>query len=148
MAKGKYAAKHAGRVNMKPLALIMALVLTLGGVIGGTVAWLIATPDPVVNTFTYGDINIDLDETDTKLDDDNDPNTNEYEMMPGQSITMQRYLYHSFWGDGGTAIVGEVSMVNDDANDNRFYEPCGRFSAIEEDEAPEYLLCNEYPAAE
>lgn len=87
MAKGKYAAKHAGRVNMKPLALIMALVLTLGGVIGGTVAWLIATPDPVVNTFTYGDINIDLDETDTKLDDDNDPNTNEYEMMPGQSIT-------------------------------------------------------------
>lgn len=87
MAKEKYAAKHAGRVNLKPVALIMALVLLVGGVIGGTVAWLIATPDPVVNTFTYGDINIDLDETDTKLDDDNDPNTNEYEMMPGQPIT-------------------------------------------------------------
>lgn len=87
MARGKYAAKHAGRVNMKPLALIMALVLLVGGVIGGTVAWLIATPDPVVNTFTYGDINIDLDETDTQLDGDNNPNTNEYEMMPGQSIT-------------------------------------------------------------
>lgn len=69
-------------------------------------------------------------------------------VKPGESITMQRYLYHSFWGDGGTAIVGEVSMVNDDANDNRFFEPCGRFSAIEEDEAPEYLLCNEYPSAE
>lgn len=87
MAKGKYAAKHAGRVNLKPVALIMALVLLVGGVIGGTVAWLIATPDPVVNTFTYGDINIDLDETDTQLDGDNNPNTNEYEMMPGQSIT-------------------------------------------------------------
>jgi len=87
MAKGKYAAKHAGRVNMKPLALIMALVLLVGGVIGGTVAWLIATPDPVVNTFTYGDININLDETDTQLDGDSYPNTNEYEMMPGQSIT-------------------------------------------------------------
>ena len=87
MARGKYAAKHAGRVNLKPVALIMALVLLVGGVIGGTVAWLIATPDPVVNTFTYGDINIDLDETDTKLDDDNNPNTNEYEMMPGQPIT-------------------------------------------------------------
>ena len=87
MVKGKYAAKHAGRVNLKPLALIMALVLLVGGVIGGTVAWLIATPDPVVNTFTYGDINIDLDETDTQLDGDNNPNTNEYEMMPGQSIT-------------------------------------------------------------
>ena len=87
MARGKYAAKHAGRVNLKPVALIMALVLLVGGVIGGTVAWLIATPDPVVNTFTYGDINIDLDETDTQLDGDNNPNTNEYEMMPGQSIT-------------------------------------------------------------
>ena len=87
MARGKYVAKHAGRVNMKPLALILALVLTIGGVIGGTVAWLIATPDPVVNTFTYGDINIELDETDTQLDGDNNPNTNEYEMMPGQSIT-------------------------------------------------------------
>lgn len=87
MAKGKYAAKHVGRVNMKPLALIMALVLTLGGVIGGTVAWLIATPDPVVNTFTYGDINIELSETDTQLDDDSDPNTNDYKMMPGIKIT-------------------------------------------------------------
>ena len=68
-------------------------------------------------------------------------------VKPGESITMQRYLYHSFWADGGVAIVGEVSMCNDDANDNRFYEPCGRFSEIEEDEAPEYLLCNEYPKA-
>lgn len=87
MARGKYAAKHAGRFRLKPLALILALVLLVGGVIGGTVAWLIATPDPVVNTFTYGDIDITLEETDTKLDDDNDPNTNEYEMMPGQTIT-------------------------------------------------------------
>ena len=87
MARGKYVAKHAGRFNMKPVALILALVLLVGGVIGGTVAWLIATPDPVVNTFTYGDINIDLDETDTQLDGDSNPNTNEYEMMPGQSIT-------------------------------------------------------------
>ena len=68
-------------------------------------------------------------------------------VKPGESITMQRYLYHSFWADGGVAIVGEVSMCNDDANDNRFYKPCGRFAAIEEDEAPTYLLCNEYPKA-
>ena len=87
MAKGKYAAKHAARVNLKPLALIMALVLLVGGVIGGTVAWLIATPDPVVNTFTYGDINIELEETDTQLDGDNNPNTNEYKMIPGEKIT-------------------------------------------------------------
>lgn len=68
-------------------------------------------------------------------------------VLPGQSITMQRYLYHSFWGDGGTAVVGEVSMVNDDTADNRFHKPCGRFADIEEDEPAEYLLCNEYPKA-
>lgn len=87
MARGKYAAKHAGRFHLKPVVLILALVLLVGGVIGGTVAWLIATPDPVVNTFTYGDINIELDETDTQLDGDDDSTTNEYEMMPGQTIT-------------------------------------------------------------
>ena len=83
MAKGKY----SGRINMKLVALILALVLTLGGVIGGTVAWLIAAPAPVVNTFTYGDINIELDETDTGLDGDNDDNTNQYKMIPGEKIT-------------------------------------------------------------
>lgn len=68
-------------------------------------------------------------------------------VKPGESITMQRYLYHSFWGEGGVALVGEVSMVNDDTKDNRFYEPCGRFAEIDEDETAEYLLCNEYPPA-
>lgn len=73
-------------LTAKSLALILTVVLILGGVVGSTVAWLIANPDPVVNTFTYGDINIDLEETDTELDDDDDDNTNEYEMMPGQEI--------------------------------------------------------------
>lgn len=72
--------------NVRSLSLIMAVVLMLGSVIGGTVAWLIATPDPVVNTFTYGDINITLTETDTKLDADDNNNTNTYKMVPGQTI--------------------------------------------------------------
>ena len=68
-------------------------------------------------------------------------------LNPGESITMQRYLYHTFWGDGGDAVVGEVSMVNDDTKDNRFLEKLPRFAEIEEDEKPEFLLCNEYPKA-
>ena len=48
---------------------------------------------------------------------------------------------------GGDVLLGEVSMCNDDENDNRFYEPIGRFPKIEEDEAPYRLLCNEYPDA-
>lgn len=72
--------------GMKAIAMLLSLVLVFVGVIGGTVAWLIAESDEVVNTFTYGDINLDLDETDTELDDDNDPDTNDYEMLPGAEI--------------------------------------------------------------
>ena len=66
---------------------------------------------------------------------------------PGESITMHPGLYHSFWGEEGkgTVLVGEVSRVNDDNTDNRFYETVGRFPAIEEDEPAIHLLGNEYP---
>lgn len=66
-------------------------------------------------------------------------------LEPGQSITMQQGLYHSFWGQEGhgKVLVGEVSMCNDDVNDNRFWEPTGRFSEIEEDVPAEFLLANE-----
>lgn len=68
-----------------------------------------------------------------------------FRLKPGQSVTYEPYLYHTFWAEGGTCLVGEVSMVNDDAADNRFYEPIGRFPEIEEDEPAEHLLCTEYP---
>lgn len=47
----------------KSFALILALVLVVGCVVGGTVAWLTATSDTVTNTFSVGDINITLAET-------------------------------------------------------------------------------------
>ena len=70
-------------------------------------------------------------------------------LHPGQSITIYPYLYHDFEVEPGTGAVllGEVSQVNDDANDNRFNPPVGRFPAIEEDEEPYRLLCTEYPKA-
>lgn len=68
-------------------------------------------------------------------------------LKPGESISLQTGMYHSFWAEGGKTLVGEVSMVNDDVTDNRFYEPMGRFPTIEEDEKPLYLLGNEYPSA-
>jgi len=63
----------------------------------------------------------------------------------GESISLEPRVYHQFWAEKGTVVVGEVSQVNDDNTDNRFYEPVGRFPAIEEDEMPLHLLCNEYP---
>lgn len=67
-------------------------------------------------------------------------------LQPGQSITLTPYLFHRFWGEQGkgTVIVREVSMCNDDANDNCFYDKVGRFPDIEDDEKPFKLLCNEY----
>lgn len=66
-------------------------------------------------------------------------------LSPGESITLPTRLYHTFWGEDERVLVGEVSMVNDDARDNRFYEPTGRFPEIEEDEPPLYLLVGDYP---
>lgn len=69
-------------------------------------------------------------------------------LTPGESITLTPRLYHAFYGEKGSkkVLLGEVSKVNDDATDNRFYKPLKRYTQIEEDEAPYRLLCNEYPA--
>ncbi len=68
-------------------------------------------------------------------------------LKPGQSITIPPRLYHMFWAEGEKCLAWEVSMVNDDNIDNRFYEEQLRFTRIEEDEDPHHLLCNEYPVA-
>lgn len=70
-------------------------------------------------------------------------------LTPGESITIPPYMYHDFIvpETGGSVLLGEVSMCNDDENDNCFYEPIGRFPEVEEDELPYRLLCNEYPEA-
>lgn len=67
-------------------------------------------------------------------------------LKPGESITLPPGLYHKFWGESGfgTVLLGEVSTVNDDTVDNRFYESVGRFPSIDEDEPPRYLLSFEY----
>lgn len=63
-------------VSVKAFVAILALVLALGCAAGGTFAWLVTKTDPVVNTFTYGDINITLGET----------TGNDYKIIPGVNI--------------------------------------------------------------
>jgi len=65
-------------------------------------------------------------------------------LTPGESITLGPGQYHEFWGVGERVLIGEVSKVNDDATDNRFHGPVGRFPDIAEDEAPLHLLVNDY----
>lgn len=64
----------------------------------------------------------------------------------GESVTLTPGCYHAFWAEGGTVVAGEVSSVNDDATDNFFVEPIGRFAEVEEDEAPYRLLVSDYAA--
>jgi len=67
-------------------------------------------------------------------------------LTPGESICLEQGMYHRFYGEQGKGkvLVGEVSSVNDDDTDNCFYEPVGRFPAIEEDEDPLHLLVSDY----
>ncbi|HAZ03728.1 MAG: D-lyxose/D-mannose family sugar isomerase [Bacteroidetes bacterium GWF2_42_66] len=67
-------------------------------------------------------------------------------LTPGESICLEQGMYHRFYGEAekGKVLVGEVSMVNDDAADNCFYESIGRFPVIEEDEQPVHLLVSDY----
>ena len=62
-------------MKKKILALTLGFALALDLGIGGTVAWLTAQTDSVVNTFTVGDINITLAETAT-----------DFKMVPGNEI--------------------------------------------------------------
>ncbi len=64
-------------MKKKATIAVVALALVLCFAIGGTLAWLVDKSDAVVNTFTYGDINIDLSES----------TGNEYKMIPGNNIT-------------------------------------------------------------
>ena len=68
-------------------------------------------------------------------------------LNPGQSITLVPGCYHRFYGlaGKGSVLVGEVSDVNDDNTDNRFFEPLGRFPEIREDEPVLYPLWKEIP---
>lgn len=63
----------------------------------------------------------------------------------GNSITLTPYIYHEFSAvkEKGDLIVGEVSRVNDDANDNHF-NPSIDLRPIEEDEPARYQLCGGY----
>ncbi len=67
-------------------------------------------------------------------------------LKPGESITLHQGLYHKFYGETGKGkvLVGEVSSVNNDHNDNHFYTEVGRFPEIEEDTPPNYLLTGDY----
>lgn len=73
---GRHTIRRRRSVSGRAFVTLLALVLVFGCAVGGTFAWLTAKTDAVVNTFTYGDINISLAET----------TGNDYKIVPGVNI--------------------------------------------------------------
>ncbi len=74
---GRHTIRRRRSVSGRAFVTLLALVLVFGCAVGGTFAWLTAKTDAVVNTFTYGDINIGLTET----------TNNPYKIVPGVNIS-------------------------------------------------------------
>ncbi|MGN0745868.1 MAG: hypothetical protein ACI4ML_04255 [Aristaeellaceae bacterium] len=78
------ARKSLSRKALVVLSMMMVLVFAA---VGGTLAWLVATTEPVTNTFSVGDINITLTETWNADSDDEDLINDHWEgkVVPGGS---------------------------------------------------------------
>lgn len=77
----KYQGKHIRRgPGGKAFTAMLALTLVLAAywAVGGTAAWLAAKSEPIASTFTFGDINITLTET--------DPQEGPTKIIPGMDI--------------------------------------------------------------
>ena len=70
--------KKFRELSGKLVVAMLAVTLLIGCAIGGTVAWLSDKTTAVTNTFTYGDINIELNET--------KPANQQAKIIPGVNI--------------------------------------------------------------
>ncbi|MBR2949862.1 MAG: hypothetical protein IKC46_08375 [Lachnospiraceae bacterium] len=91
-------------INTRVVVLLLALVLMIGGVVGGSLAFLMTKSDAVVNTFVAGAIGeLDLDETETAI---TTAGNNTYLIVPGKDIAKDPYVTYTPTTDG--TDVGEV----------------------------------------
>lgn len=103
---------------------LVALVMIFGCVVGGTLAWLTDTTNEVKNTFTYGDINIEIDETNAVLNADTNVDEQSFKMVPGNNISKDPYVIvkkdsEACWlfveiVEGGKVTIGSTTYVFDD----------------------------------
>lgn len=69
----------------KKLTTVLAIVLVVALSVAGTYAYLTDTTGPVVNTFTVGNVDIDLTETwNTDTNNDKEPDAWQAQLIPGK----------------------------------------------------------------
>lgn len=90
--------KKTSRKIRKVLMTVSMLMLVMMFAVGGTIAWLTATTGTVTNTFTVGNIIIDLKEHDyvpdtNSLDKSKEVTTNtDYKMVPGRVLPKDPFV--------------------------------------------------------
>ena len=65
-------------------------------------------------------------------------------LEPGESLTLEPFIAHAFWAEGGATVAGEVSLANDDATDNYFLPPLDPPSPIDEDAPARYVTVGDH----
>ena len=59
-------------------------------------------------------------------------------------MTLDPFVAHAFWAEGGDTLGGEVSLANDDKADNYFLAALGPAGRIEEDKPRRYVTVRDH----
>jgi D-lyxose ketol-isomerase len=66
-------------------------------------------------------------------------------LEPGESLTLDPFVAHAFWAEGGTTLAGEVSLANDDRSDNYFLPALPAPTPIDEDAPRRFITVRDLP---
>ena len=105
-------------MKKKAIIAIVAVALVVCSAVAGTIAWLTDVTPEVKNTFTYGDINIDLDETTGP----------EYKMIPGSDIDKDPFVTVKSGSEASWLFVKVTKSANFD--DFMTYEIADGWTAL------------------
>ena len=65
-------------------------------------------------------------------------------LEPGESLTLDPFVAHAFWAEGGAVVAGEISLANDDRSDNYFLPPPEAPAPVEEDKPRRYVTTRDH----
>lgn len=96
-------------MKKRVVVLVLAAVLVFGCAIGGTLAWLQDKTETIKNTFTVGDVDIDLKEP------AGEAAGFKFKMIPGETITKDPTITVADDSEDAYVFV-KIEKVNDDEN--------------------------------
>ena len=112
-----YAKKNSGK---KIAVIVLAAVLLFGCGVGATLAWLTAQSETVTNTFTVGDVNIELKEHDLvngQLTKEEVVSENTYKIVPGDTQPKDPFVRVEANSEDSWIFV-QIMEVNNTVADN------------------------------